>query len=294
MIFDIQQKKGDPRNLDGRVTVYAFVDVDSEELLSAKHTFASMIHNGLLAAQGNFKDQYNFRDFLKSELGITLEEGFEDSLAQLLERMEGLESTLDPQKLKERLENMDDIEEFIPTPAKIVPFHSEKEILEQEGDVFFIGRFKYIGNAVLGVQALPMFYQAKYREQEAGRIRSEIESIISHIERTDTVAAESSRETIDNALLKRFIPEILYYRHEPHSFAEKAGELRSFLKSYRFQEDVEAIIAMLGTPGELTDKENTLLELYAKKIACVEKEDFQTADDVTREIQRLQNSPPHQ
>ena len=34
-----------------------------------------MIHNGLLVAQGNFKDQYNFRDFLKSELGITLEEG---------------------------------------------------------------------------------------------------------------------------------------------------------------------------------------------------------------------------
>ena len=40
--------------------------------------------------------------------------------------MEGLESTLDPQKLKDRLENMDDIEEFIPTPAKIVPFNSEE------------------------------------------------------------------------------------------------------------------------------------------------------------------------
>ncbi len=294
MTFDIQQKKGDPRNLDGRVTVYAFVDVDAEELLNAKHTFASMIHNGLLAAQGNFKDQYNFRDFLKSELGITLEEGFEESLTQLLERMEGLESTLDPQKLKERLENMDDIEEFIPTPAKIVPFHSEEEIVEQEGDIFFIGRFKYIGNAVLGVQAFPMFYQAKYREQEAGRIRGEIESIISQIEHTDAAAEEPSRESIEAAILKRFIPDMLYYRHEQHTFAEKAGEFRSFLKHYRFQEDVESVIAVLATPGELTDKENMLLELYAKKIACVEKEDFQTADDVTREIQRLQNPPSPQ
>ena len=294
MAFDIQQKKGDPRNLDGRVTVYAFVDVDPEELLNAKHSFASMIHNSLLVAQGNFKDQYNFRDFLKSELGITLEDGFEDSLAQLLERMEGLESTLDPQKLKERLENMDDIEEFIPTPAKIVPFHSEEEILDQEGDVFFIGRFKYIGNAVLGVQALPMFYQAKFREQEAGRIRGEIESIITQIEHAGTPAAESSGETVEEALLKRFIPDLLYYRSEPHTFAEKAGELRSFLRNYRFQEDVEAIIALLGAPGELTEKDNTLLALYAKKIACVEKEDFQTADNVTHEIQRLHNPPDPQ
>jgi hypothetical protein len=292
MAFDIQQKKGDPRNLDGRVTVYAFVDVDPEELLNAKHSFASMIHNSLLVAQGNFKDQYNFRDFLKSELGITLEDGFEDSLAQLLERMEGLESTLDPQKLKERLENMDDIEEFIPTPAKIVPFHSEEEILDQEGDVFFIGRFKYIGNAVLGVQALPMFYQAKFREQEAGRIRGEIESIITQIERTDAPPAESPEETIEEALLKRFIPDLLYYRREPHTFAEKVGELRSFLSRYRFQEDVEAIISLLSAAGELTDKDNTLLALYARKIACVEKEDFQTADSVTHEIQRLQNPNP--
>jgi len=231
MTFDIQQKKGDPRNLDGRVTVYALVDVDPEELLNAKHSFASMIHNSLLVAQGNFKDQYNFRDFLKSELGITLEDGFEDSLAQLLERMEGLESTLDPQKLKDRLENMDDLDDFIPTPAKIVPFHSEEEILEQEGDVFFSGTFKNIGNAVLSVQALPMLYQARYREQEVGRIRSEIENIITQIEHTDT-PVQAPKTSTEESLLREYLPKMLYAREEPHAFAEAEKELRTFLSLF--------------------------------------------------------------
>ena len=137
--LNVVQKKGDEANLDGRITVYAAVDIDPEDLLSMKHSFASMVHNGFLVAQGNFRDQYNFRDFLKSEMGISLEDGLGEGLSQLIERMDGLESTLDPQKLKERLENMDDIEDFIPTPAKIVPFHSEEEILAQEGDVFFVG-----------------------------------------------------------------------------------------------------------------------------------------------------------
>lgn len=291
-MFDIQQKKGNPQVLDGRVTVYAVIDIDPEELLAAKHSFASMIHNGFLVAQGNFKDQYNFRDFLKSELGITLEEGFEESLAQLLDRMEGLESTLDPQKLKDRLENMDDIEEFIPTPAKIVPFHSEEEILEQEGDIFFIGAFKYVGNAVLGVQALPMFYQARYREQEAGRIRNEIESIITQIERTPAEQpAPVSSESVEEVLLKQFIPEMLYSNKQPRSFEKAAEDLRAYLKNYRFKEDVEEIISLAGGAGGLAEKTNALLALYAKKIACVQKEDFAGAEEVTKQIQRLRETP---
>jgi hypothetical protein len=166
MDFDLQQKKGDPGVLDGRITVYAVIDSDPGELLSAKHAFASMVNNGFLVSQGNFKDQYNFKDFLKSELGISLEEGLEEGLTQLLDRMEGLESTLDPQKLKERLESMDDLNDFIPTPAKIVPFHSEQEIVSQEGDVFFAGAFKNIGNAVL----------AKAAAVDGGRSAQEIHS----------------------------------------------------------------------------------------------------------------------
>ncbi|MGA2507135.1 MAG: hypothetical protein ABSF80_06645 [Chitinispirillaceae bacterium] len=295
MVFNIQQKKGDPQNLDGRITVYAVIAIDPEELSAVKHSFASMVHNGFLVAQGNFKDQYNFRDFLQSELGISLEEGFEEGLTQLIERMDGLESTLDPQKLKERLENMNDLEDFIPTPAKIVPFHSEEEILAQEGDVFFAGTFKNVGNAVLSVQALPMLYQAQYREHEVGRIRNEIESIITQIERSDAprgnaaAAPAKAKATIEEKLLKELIPNMLYSKKEPHAFEAAAKEFRSFMKKYRFQEDVETVVSIISGSGELTEKANKLLELYAKKIACVEKEDFEKAEEVSREIQRLHN-----
>jgi hypothetical protein len=286
-VLNVEQKKGDAGtgNLDGRITVYAVVDIDPEELLSTKHSFASMVHNGFLVAQGNFRDQYNFRDFLKSEMGISLEDGLGEGLSQLIERMDGLESTLDPQKLKERLENMDDIEDFIPTPAKIVPFHSEEEILGQEGDVFFVGTFRNVGNAVLAVQALPMLYQARYREHEVGRIKSEIESIISQIE--NSAAAPRQKNTTEDTLLKEFFPNMLYNRKDPRAFKTAETEFREFMKQYRFHEDVDAIVSLMEVPRDLTEKENRLLELYAKKIVCVKNENFSAAEDTNREIQRL-------
>jgi len=293
MAFTIQQKKGDPQNPDGRITVYAVIDIDPADLASVKHSFASMVHNGFLVAQGNFKDQYNFREFLQSELGISLEEGFEEGLTQLIERMDGLESTLDPQKLKERLENMNDLEDFIPTPAKIVPFHSEEEICAQEGDVFFAGTFKNIGNAVLAVQALPMLYQAHYREHEGRHIRSEIESIITQIERSDAPrvsappAPPKPKTSTEETLLKEYIPKMIYSKREPHTFETAAKEFRLFMKKYRFQEDIETVVTIISGSCELTEKENKLLELYAKKIACVEKEDFNLAEEASREIRRL-------
>ncbi|MBN2188607.1 MAG: hypothetical protein JW699_04070 [Chitinispirillaceae bacterium] len=297
MAFNIQQKKGDPENPDGRITVYAAIDIDPADLAAVKHSFASMVHNGFLVAQGNFKDQYNFRDFLQSELGISLEQGFEEGLSQLIERMDGLESTLDPQKLKERLENMNDLEDFIPTPAKIVPFHSEAEICAQEGDVFFTGTFKNIGNAVLAVQALPMLYQAHYRECEGRHIRNEIESILSQIERSDAPRVPAPPDmpkrtaSTEETLLKEYIPRMIYSKKEPHAFETAAGEFRLFMKKYRFQEDIETVVAIISGSRGLTEKENRLLELYAKKIACVEKEDFALAEDVSREILRLRGKP---
>jgi hypothetical protein len=290
MFAHVLQKKGDPGHLDGRITVYGLIDMDPADLMSVKHTFASMVHNGLLVAQGNFKDQYNFRDFLKSELGISLEEGLEEGLAQFIERMDGLEATLDPQKLKERLENMNDLEDFIPTPAKIVPFHSEAETLAQEGDVYCVGSFKNIGNAVLAVQALPMLYQSLYREQEVGRIRSEIEAIISQIERSDTgetAKAAKSEGVSEDVLLKEYIPAMLYSRREPRAFKEAEREFRQFLAHYRFPDDVDAVVSLIRAGADLSERENRLIELYAKKIVCVAKEDFKELKSINREIQRL-------
>jgi hypothetical protein len=162
-----------------------------------------------------------------------------------------------------------------------------------EGDVFFAGTFKTIGNAVLAVQALPMLYQARYREQEAGRIKNEIESLISQIERSDTAAPApvaarpSPKLSTEDRLLREVIPNLLYHRRDPAEFKRTADEFRAAMKKYRFREDIDAIIALIAGPPEPADKENRLLELYARKIASVEKEDFSAVDTITREIARL-------
>ena len=290
MILNVDQKKGNQFNLDGKVTVYAQIDIDPADLIAMKHPIASMIHNGLLVAQGNFKEQSSLRDFLKSEMGVSLDEGLEEGLSQLLDKMNGIESALDPHKLKDRLENMGEFEEFIPTPAKIVPFHSEQEILDEQGDVFFTGIFKNIGNAVLSVNALPILYQARFREQELQKVRNEIEHLITQIEQNETPNSQTILTpgvNTEEKLLKEFIPNMLYWRKEEDSFHSAEIQFRTFMKGYQFTEDMEAVIRIIGSKGELGPGQYKLLELYSKKIASIKNEDFSAAESYSKEIQQL-------
>lgn len=289
MVLNLEQQKGDRDHLDGRITVYAQIEIDPSELISVKHPIASMIHNGLLVAQGNFREQGSLKDFLKSEMGLSMDEGLEEGLAELLDKMNGIDSALDPQKLKDRLENMDGIEEFIPTPAKIVPFHTIQEILDQEGDVFYTGKFKNIGNAVLAVNSLPILYQSKFREQEMQKVRNEIEMLISQVEKSEPAQIINASDNIEEKLLKEFIPNMLYCRKEPASFNSAVNQFRLYMTEYRFKEDVDDLITIISAEGELNEREYKLLELYAKKIASVKREDFSAAELYNREIHNIKN-----
>ena len=53
--------------------------------------------------------------------------------------------------------------------------------------------------------------------------------------------------------------------NEPHAFDEAVQAFRSLLKAYRFQEDVESVIAVIRGAKELTETDNSLIALYAKK-----------------------------
>ena len=290
-ILNVEQKKGDPDHLDGQVTVYAFIDIDPAELMSMKHPIASMVHGGLLVATGNYREQSNLLDFLRSEMGVSLdEEGLGEGLADMLDKMDGLEGALDPQKLRERLENMGELEEFIPTPAKIVSFHSEQELLSSSGDIFFAGTFKRVGNAVLSVNAVPIIYQALFREQQMQTVRNEIESLIAQIEHSEPPSRTFLTVGVDpqEALTKEYIPAMLYQRGNAAGFAAAKRSFRDFMRGYRFGDDVEAVLTLISKDGELSAGSLKLLELYAKKIALVQKEDFTAVEDVRKEIERLQ------
>jgi hypothetical protein len=285
VILNIEQKKGDPAHLDGRLTVYANIDIDPVDLVAMKNPITSMVYNNFLVAQGNYKDQNSLRDFLKSEMNISIEDGLED----FLEKLGGLESALDPQKLKDKIDNFDELEEFIPTPAKIVPFNSESEIMEQPGDVFFTGTFKNIGNAILSVNSFPILYQARFREQGIDRVRKEIEQLIFQIEKSTPpeVTYMTHGIHIEDKIMKEFIPNMLYCRKNPGVFKDAEIQFRGFMKGYRFTEDVDAIVSIIAGPNELTGKYFRLLELYAKKISEVYKENYGEAEKLRLEINRL-------
>jgi hypothetical protein len=285
MLRDLQQKKGDGEHLDGRLTVYALLEIDQSDLMSMKHPIASMIYNNLLVAQGNYREQNNLRDFLKSEMNISMEEGLED----FIEKLGGLESALDPQKLRDKIDNFDELEEFIPTPAKIVPFHTEDDILNQEGDVFFTGKFKNIGNAILSVNSFPILYQARFREQEIVKVRNEIELLISQIDKLGPpeVCFSTPGVNVEDKIMKEFIPNMLYCRKDPKVFSVAEKQFKMFMRGYQFKDDVEAIISIIANQAELTTKYFKLLELYAKKIFAVRKENYDVVEKLRQEINVL-------
>jgi hypothetical protein len=285
-LLGIKQKKGDPDILDGRLTVYAIVNIDPSEILSSRHPIASMVNNNLLAAQGNYREQNNLRDFLKSEMGLSLEDG----LGEFLEKLDGLESALDPEKLKEKIENLDEFQDYIPTPAKIVPFHSEEEIYAQDGDVFFTGTFVNVANANLSVNSFPIFYQARFREQQLDRVRTEIEQLIVQVEKNQVpeITITTAHINVEEHLLKEFIPNMLYCRKNTAVFPAATRQFRNFMRGYRNEQDIEKIINLIMQPDELTSKQYKLLELYAKKIAEVQREHFNEVDEIQRKISEIE------
>jgi hypothetical protein len=290
--LEVEQRRGDPETLDGRLTVYARVDIDPSDLIGSQHPIASMVHNGFLVAQGNYREQNNLRDFLKSEMGLSLEDG----LSEFLDKLDGLEAALDPDKLKEKMSNIDDIQDFIPTPAKIVPFHSEDEILSQEGDVFCTGAFRNMANANLSVNSFPIIYQARFREQQMERVRNEIEMLVSQVELDETPEEHFTNPGIDASgkILKEYIPQMLYCRREGEALQAVERRFRSFLKGYRFPEDVERVVNLIRVQGDLGRDHYRLLELYAKKIGEVGKENFTEVDAIQQQIRELEEQVSEQ
>lgn len=286
-LLNIERKKGLPDIIDGRLIAYAKVALDPSEIMSG-HPIASMIHNGLLVAQGNYKEQSSLKDFLRSEMGDSFEEGLE----VFIDKLDGIEGALDPQKLKDKMKNLDDLKDFIPTPAKIVPFHSEAEILQQEGDIYYVGSFKNMANANLSVNSFPIIYQARFREQELVMIKSEIDLLINQIERNVVEEDHYSNSGINigEKILKDYIPSMLYNKNNYNDFKTNSLKLESFLRGYKFSEHVEKIIKLISETRDLENSHYKLLELYAKRIEHVYKENFSEVDMINKEIVRIENT----
>jgi hypothetical protein len=173
-----------------------------------------------------------------------------------------------------------------------VSFHTEREILEQPGDVYFAGTFKKVGNAVLGINAVPILYQALFREQQMQNLQNEIDSLITQIEWCEPVPVTIATPGVnpEELILKEYIPSMLYQRVDSAGFSKAQKQFRTFMTGYRFKDDVEAILSLISMDKEPKAAEYKLLELYAKKIALVQTEDFSGVETVRKEIEQLKGS----
>ena len=289
------QKKGDPNNLHGKLTVYAKISHDVVDFKHHNSPLYSMIKTGFLVAQGNYLEQNNLRDFLQQELGTSLEDN--DGMKNFVEGLSGIEGALDPDKFREKINQLEELEEFIPTPAKMVTFLSEAEILEQEGDVFFVGTYNNPANANLAVNAITILYQSQFRESQLLKVRGEIDSLISVVENGEELSMDSpheeklivekldKEETLIEQLFNYFLPNLRYSYENRYDmfFEDVCNDLKDELSNYPNKSDIDKIIS------SVKNKEYGLAELYSQKINSIIQEDFKTVSDIVKKIEQLEN-----
>ncbi len=284
--LNIELKKGDAKQLKGKLIAYATVDPDSDPSSSMN----SMTRNGILAVQANYIDQRNIKDFFQAEFGVSLEKGIQEIIEQARESG-GLEGALDPSAVRDKLESMRNME-FIPIPAKITFFDSEEGMLDGEEDVYYLGHFKIISHAHLCVNSFPILYQAKFREQEHLQISSEIEDMLKSLG-PDTAPAPSESEkkpfsgNIKDRLLKKLIPNMIYKLDNKSEFEAAENQFRQFMTKYGHDEHIEELVELVRSGIYDNEKKRTLLELLIDEIQALQNEDFQQLEQIKLKIKKL-------
>lgn len=271
--------RGDPQRLDGRLTAICRIAGAVAEDSPA----AGMVHSGLLCVQGNYRDQRTMADFFRVELGLTMEKGIEEILDQARQNG-GLESAMDPEAVRERLRSMGR-SEFLPIPAKVVAFPSVEDAALSEGDVVFLGSFEDLQFAHMAVNAFPMLYQARYREQERSEMRVEIEQWIERLQEPASAAPEvPNLETfegdIEEHLLKDLLPGMFYAPGDTPEAHAAELRFRAFMAPCLVPQDVEAMIDLVPAVrrGDMSALQR--LELLVRKAAALQREDFRALEAI--------------
>lgn len=241
-----------------------------------------MVHGSLLCVQGNYREQRTMADFFRVELGLTMEKGIEEIIDQARQNG-GLESALDPEAVRERLRTLGR-SEFLPIPAKVVGFDSVEEALQAEGDVVLLGSFEDLQFAHMAVNAFPMLYQSRYREQERGEMRMEIEQWLERIEEGAVVQEPPTLETfegdIEEHLLKDLLPGMFYAPGDTPEAHAAELRFRAFMAPCLIPGDVETMVSLVPAVrrGDMAALQR--LELLVRKAAALQREDFQGLDQI--------------
>ncbi|NLG38633.1 MAG: hypothetical protein GX545_01755 [Fibrobacter sp.] len=304
-MLGIEQKKGNPNKLQGKLIVYAKISSDAE-LEKGMLPLRDMVRNGLLVVSGEFKPNESFKDFIRREVNSNSNtEGLSELIEHLKEEGMDLPDNLDPESFKDRIQEISNME-IIPVPAKVVFYETEEEILKEDADIYYIGTFSGIGQAHLCITSLPIFYQAMYREQVNSWERQYINDLLGQIENGDSKESENNLSNVDvfseHESLDTFMGnlwELLGIRIIPFLLAQETDEdyennirkFYSFMSSYPEIEDVvqmdHSIRLLRQNKGDPKARER--LELLGQKISATYQEDFEKASSFKKRLEMLEN-----
>ncbi len=302
MLLGIEQKKGSASRLCGKLIAYARILPTAEED-TAPQPFQEMVRNGLLVIEGDFRHSESLKQMLRKELGNGLDENIAGLIEHIKEEGGDLPEGLDPEAIRERINELSNME-VIPIPAKIVYRETEEDILKSEGDIYYIGEFMGLSQAHFCLTSLPIFYQAKYREQEKLNEQIYLNEILSQIESQkvldNTEIKNANGLFPDGANLNSFIGNLqelfdgrvipfLLAQDSPTSFESGFQSFADFMLPYPFKPDIENLHhALLKLRENQADaKERRRLELLCNKISAVYHEDFKKIPPIETELQLL-------
>lgn len=301
-MINIDQKKGDPKALSGKMIAYAFVNQENE-VFNSNSPINSMIQSGILAVIGEYNEQMNLNDFLKKEFGDDIDNNMNDLLSQI-NQIGNEDININIDDLKEKMKSFSG-NEMIPIPAKIAFFSSEDEILAQEADIYCLGTFKIHSNAHLGVTSFPILYQAIFREQQSSNLEKEISSLLGDIETgkdSKTSVKEISNNSmaltlngtlndyegdLDQLLLNKILPKILFNLEHAQEFKLSIENLKKFMKPFPFPDAITDLIKNLEHYHQNGGQNNRKLELLCHKISALYTEEYEQLKTIQDELDQL-------
>ena len=301
-MLGIEQKKGNDDNLCGRIIAYAKILPNPDEQDSGT-PFDDMIKNGLLALEGDFR---MFSPRVPSKKAI--DRAVDDKINDMLESMEADGVELPPdmniETMRERLHELSSME-VIPIPAKIGNFSCEEDILNEDADIYYIGEFIGAGQAHFCLTTLPIYYQARFREQARKKEMDFVNDALSQLETGEFVDTEDLQKDSDDLFPKgvtlntfmgdlgkllntRVIPFLLALESE-EQYNQQIKLFYEFMKGYPIQTDVKLIDLALRDLRQKSESTmaRKLLELGCQKIDAIYNENPQKADSINKEIMKF-------
>ena len=301
-MLGIEQKKGNNDQLCGRMIAYARI-LPSPDAEPSETPFDDMIKNGLLTLEGDFR-QFTNRPS-KREVNRVVDAKLNNVLETMEENGVELPENLNVDAMRERLHELANME-VIPIPARIGNFSNEEDILKEDADIYYIGEFIGANQAHYCLTTLPIYYQAKYREQAKRSEMDMLNEVLSQFEEGDFVDTEDIQKDSDELFPKgltlntfmgdlskllnmRVIPFLLACETD-NDYNTQIQLFYTFMKGYPDQKDIQRIDKALRELRKQSDSitARNLLELSCKRINAIYNEDSQLASELAKQIETIE------